>query len=475
MKKTIIALLILLLTASPVVAVSKYATVYNPDTGYRKVVKVGDPNAFKGGFILENKIGATVPSVVAAFQTSLASKLTSSETSTMTLVSGTTGDGTTLNGTYGFTLDEGTSNKEYILATCVDTACTSLVRGISVNTGTSSVAALKKEHRRGASVKITDYPLLAIITNILTGGDSLPSGIKFGSDGFITGLATTTPTDLSSAITLYQLQQATSTGGVNASETAKGVGEIATQAEAAAGTSAGSTGARLLLPASMATTTPSATTLIPITNTSGKLSSNFIDQTANYTWSGSSSMATTTFTIFPSTPNSYPTASTSVANKGYVDASRDSFLDSYKNTQSAVASQGDTATTTVYSFCSSSGLQANDILNLKTNLATTQNGGSSYWNITLGNGTASSSILNYTAGAVGNAQAYNIDIYNRASTSSQYIGGQRIDGSTLATIGTTALIDLSSNYCLSFNYRNLGQGAQGNITQEYMSVILTRP
>lgn len=73
-------------------------------------------------------VGATIPQAVANFETSLSSKITSSDTS-MTLVSGTTGDGTTLNGTFGFVIDSGNSQQEYVIATCVDTACTGMTRG----------------------------------------------------------------------------------------------------------------------------------------------------------------------------------------------------------------------------------------------------------------------------------------------------------------------------------------------------------
>lgn len=181
MKKKIIIFLIALLVALPVSAgANKYATVYHPDTGHRKSITVGDPKAFIGGYVLETKIGATVPSVVADFQTSLAQKVSLTETATMTLVSATTDDGTTLSGTYGFTLDEGnSSNKEYIIATCSGTTCTNLIRGISVVTGSSSVAALTKEHRRGASVKITDHPVIAVMVNILNGRDSLPGSLYY--------------------------------------------------------------------------------------------------------------------------------------------------------------------------------------------------------------------------------------------------------------------------------------------------------
>lgn len=86
---------------------------------------------------------------------------------------------------------------------------------------------------------------------------------------------TSTPTSPSQLVTVYQLQQATTTGGINAAEAVKGVSQLATAAQAAAGTSLGSTGARLVLPNSLATATPSAAISIPITDSNGKLSSGF--------------------------------------------------------------------------------------------------------------------------------------------------------------------------------------------------------
>lgn len=86
---------------------------------------------------------------------------------------------------------------------------------------------------------------------------------------------TSTPTDPSQLITLYQFQQATSTGGINASELVKGVSQLATGVQAQSGTSLGSTGARLVLPNSLSNATSSATILVPITNSNGKLHNSF--------------------------------------------------------------------------------------------------------------------------------------------------------------------------------------------------------
>jgi hypothetical protein len=274
-----------------------------------------------------------IESPVALFETSLASSISSSATS-MTLVSATTLDGTSLaSSTYSFIIDEGTASQEFVRADCTSTACTNMERGISAVTGTTTVSALQKSHRRGASVKITDGPVLINIARILNGYGTLPNALSYASNFAVAsssrqliaayqalGMAETAstsaratllagnntwtgtnlfsgiPTFSSTAIPIFNSQptltddkqvatkkyvdDASFAGGVNGSETVKGVYQIATRAEAAAGTSAGSTGARLILPASMGTSTSqTATTSVVITNTSGKIDPTFLTNT----------------------------------------------------------------------------------------------------------------------------------------------------------------------------------------------------
>lgn len=77
-------------------------------------------------------------------------------------------------------------------------------------------------------------------------------------------------------------------GAANASETVKGIIQLATGAQAAAGTSSGSTGARLALGNNLATSTPynSGTNVIPVTGTNEKLSQLFLDLTQSFSLSG---------------------------------------------------------------------------------------------------------------------------------------------------------------------------------------------
>lgn len=288
-------------------------------------------------------LAATAPieQPVALFETALQSQISSSAT-TMTLSSGTTLDGTTLSGTYSFTLSEGNPDQEFVRADCTNTTCTNLERGISVVTGTTTIPALEFTHRRGTSVKITDAPVLMNIARILNGVGNFPNVLSylpttststlsgaqipsvayllaqtstastsaissllggnntwlgtnafnalttFGA-GFIDNASTTFTnttnvrysTASSSAASVGYVNDIAIAGSPNASEIAKGIVEIATKAEASLGTGSGSTGALLVLPASMATSTSQvATTSLVMTNTLGKIDSSFLPSTS---------------------------------------------------------------------------------------------------------------------------------------------------------------------------------------------------
>lgn len=76
-----------------------------------------------------NNLGA-IPNEVAFFEDSLASKITSTQT-TLTLVKGTNKTGNIASSTYGFVIDEGSSSEEVVICDCTATACTNCKRGIS--------------------------------------------------------------------------------------------------------------------------------------------------------------------------------------------------------------------------------------------------------------------------------------------------------------------------------------------------------
>jgi hypothetical protein len=121
-------------------------------------------------------LGVSLPTIIADYEDNLATRITETTTSTFTLLRGTDDQDRTLNGFYGFVID-----REYFTANCVGTACSIVARGIDVTDGETQVSDLMVEHRRGAVVKITNHPQLALISRILTGQESASSTFMFGN------------------------------------------------------------------------------------------------------------------------------------------------------------------------------------------------------------------------------------------------------------------------------------------------------
>lgn len=123
-------------------------------------------------------LGASLPSGTAVFETSLQSRISSTDTS-MTLVANSVRGGSSLSGFQCFTVDEGRTDAEYICGTVSGTSVTGLTRGIDPSTGTTSNSALRFAHRVGADVKITDFPLLEILRNQANGADTYPNPLRY--------------------------------------------------------------------------------------------------------------------------------------------------------------------------------------------------------------------------------------------------------------------------------------------------------
>lgn len=121
-----------------------------------------------------------IPKISALFETSLASALSAAGTS-FTLVSATDRDGNALSGLYPFIIDEGSADEEFFIVTVSGTTATVVYRGIDADAPNTEVSANKKAHRRGASVKITDYPIMGVLRNILNGDESLPNPLKYAA------------------------------------------------------------------------------------------------------------------------------------------------------------------------------------------------------------------------------------------------------------------------------------------------------
>lgn len=325
-KKLIISILGIIVLAIPSLVNADYfkpATLFKNDSRIAVYSKTEADKLFSLGYELETQapgmLGISIPEIVANFETSLALPITATATSSMTLVSGTTDDGTTLNGMYGFVIDSGSANQEYVLATCVNTACSALTRGVSTVTGNTSITALQFSHRRGATVKITDHPILVTLSRILQGLESTPGGLTFGTST-ITGITSlsgfTTPSSVStsSVANVDYVNNVTVSGAPNAAEGVKGIVDLATQSQMASGESSGVSSSNLVLQSKYASSTSSATTTIPITKTNGKIDQSFIDLTEDFNFSGTSTLENLQANLLTATSSTlYGTTTISVA------------------------------------------------------------------------------------------------------------------------------------------------------------------
>lgn len=246
-------------------------------------------------YALSQKLGTQlndIPVPVALFETSLQASISSSATS-MTLVSATDKDGTTLaSSTYAFILDEGTADEEFVIGGCTGTACQGLLRGVSVLTGSSTVSSLAKAHRRGASVKITDAPILLRLFRLLNGSDYLPNKLKY--------LSAPTFQDDNEIITKKYADDLVNSGAADASLTVKGIFETADPYEIGSSTPAGDgdTSAALALTTDYSSSTPtgdawdtSATTsrqVVVVTTREGTIWPLFVATSSKHTyrWGG---------------------------------------------------------------------------------------------------------------------------------------------------------------------------------------------
>lgn len=254
----------------------------------------------------EPTLSAALPSATAIFETSLAAPISSSATS-MTLSSNSVRGGGALSGYNCFTLDEGSSQAEFACGTVSGTAVSSLTRGISPLTGTTTDSDLQFAHRRGASVKITDFPLIQILKAQANGEDTYPNILKYASHPTFT--ATTDIVDKK-----YVDDIAISGAGViDATTAARGVVEFATAAEQAASTAAGSSGT-LALKSEFATSTYNSATagnVVVVTGSGGTIDKLFIPTTlASTTFSGFVSLSGVATSTIASTSLAAFTSST---------------------------------------------------------------------------------------------------------------------------------------------------------------------
>jgi len=223
-------------------------------------------------------LAVTIPGAPALFETALQNRISSVDTS-MELVRNSLSGGETITGYHCFTIDEGRSDSEYVCGTVSSTTVTGLERGISLLTGTSSVTANKYQHRRGSSVKITDYPLIVRLRNILAGSEGLSAPIAYDSSVGTSSFSVVTQLVNKGYVDYVAFNGA---GVISSTETARGVVELATTVEQASSTVSGSSGP-LVLQAKNATSTYNASTAankVVVTQNNGRIDPEFIGSTA---------------------------------------------------------------------------------------------------------------------------------------------------------------------------------------------------
>jgi hypothetical protein len=189
----------------------------------------------------------TVYQPSALFDTQLATTISNStSTTSFTLQQGTDGDGNALTGNMCFTVDGGLSNVEYICGSVSGTAVSNLVRGVSFTDGVTSVTSHLQSHRIGADVKITDFPYLSQITRVLNGVGTLPNYLNYASSIPIVSAPTSSYALPNwGQVTSYVTSVATS-GAPDASQSAKGLVQIASPAQIALGTATSTDGTQTL-------------------------------------------------------------------------------------------------------------------------------------------------------------------------------------------------------------------------------------
>lgn len=234
----------------------------------------------------------TIPDQPYSFDTSLSQSMTTSQTS-MTLVSGTLKDGTVLSGYQCFTIDIGLTTAEYTCGTASGTVISNLVRGVPPLTPTTTNVSLEFAHRVGADVRITDFPGLQILKRLANGQDPYPFPLSYDQSVSTSTIAGNTQ----NLVDVGLLQSTVLTGALNATTTIQGLVQAGTITQIAGSVQNGSTGAVLFAPASLYASSSPSTQIIPVTQTNGKLNQNFLDLTANYTWSGLQTFNSATTTL----------------------------------------------------------------------------------------------------------------------------------------------------------------------------------
>ena len=308
--KLLLALLAFLIIVPTGIAMAKNATLINLITGDRKPVKINSEDAqklFADDYILETSYGYVENdddmlgfSVISDYYVYLSQSMSATQT-TVPVTSMETTDGHTITmadlGEKVFlTIDADDEDyKEIVMCESISgTSWGDCSRGLSFyGTSTAAVTANQKTHNSGAIVVMSNVhqifeEFMDKDSDETIGGNKTFTGtIDF--DNLPTS-TTTAPTSNSELTNKKYVDDTITAGAPDGTESVKGINELATQAEMAAGTAQGSTATNLVLQSQYASSTPDGIT-VPITESDGDLNAGFISQDSNYTWSGNNTFS----------------------------------------------------------------------------------------------------------------------------------------------------------------------------------------
>lgn len=235
-----------------------------------------------------------------------------------------------LNSDIGYgTLGPQTSRREFISFTGVtqnvdgSATLTGVTRGLSPSYPFTASSSLRQAHAGQSIFILSDAPQV-FFEYVTKRNNETITGVKTFASTSAPKYDFNPSFDLLASTTLASIGYVASTsfaGVVNASETVKGITELATNVEAAAGTSVGATGARLSLPNSLATSTCNGVMSgsVLTSSSTGKLSGPCFDASIPYTFSAANTFsATNTFSILPITTAATSTLANQLTTHGFV-------------------------------------------------------------------------------------------------------------------------------------------------------------
>lgn len=270
------------------------------------------------------------------------------------------------------------------------------------------------------------------------------------------------------------------TSAPNAATGVKGVVQIATAAQAAAGTGSGSTGALLVTPSSIFSSTQSAATLVPVTNGSGKLSQSFLDLSQVWNFTGAVNAS--------STANFIASSTQFILNVGQINATSTPKVNGVALVTPttvphySLIGQADVTAVTGYATSSiisvpAGVMSASSTIEVKGTVSCT-GGTTEFIKIVNANGApfVTGPNLASNCGTTNVAQAFTVDIFPNNSVSAQITNMYGMIVQTSGTIGDTSdgggegtsSFDLSQAFSVSIVVNSNGNG----VTLKNYSIIV---